>query len=65
MESDKPGPDDPPGPDVKVFKPRKTAGVMTVTELMDKIERTALERHFAAREYRRQSDWKKQTPSAS
>ena len=64
MESDKPGADDPSAPNIEVLHKDDGAGVATVTELMDRIERTALERYFAARAYRWKSNPSKQTPSA-
>ncbi len=65
MESDKPGTDDPSAHNVEVLHKDKDVGVTTVTELMDRIERTALERYFAARACRWQSHASKSTSSAS
>ena len=65
MESDKPGTDDPPAPNIEVLHKAKDVGATTVTELMDRIERTALERYFAARACRWQSHASKQAPSTS
>ena len=64
MESDKPGTDDPSVPKLEILHKDEDTGATTVTELMDRIERTALERYFAARTGDRQSYPPKQTPSA-
>lgn len=65
MESDKPDTDDPSVTTIGIFQENKDADVTTVTELMDRIERTALERYFAARACRLQSYASKQSPSTS
>ena len=64
MESDKRDTDEPSVSKIGVLHRDKDADVTTVTELMDRIERTALERYFAARASRWQSDVSKQSPSA-
>lgn len=65
MERDKPGTDDPSVTSIDVVHNNENSDVITVTDLMDRIERTALERYFAARACRWQSGISEATPSTS
>lgn len=65
MESDKAGPGSSPGPDIEVIRRGRKATAMTVTELMDQIERTALKRYFDDREFYMRSYNAKLAPSSS
>ena len=57
MEHDKPGSDDPSGADLDTLDDANEANAKSVTDLIDRIERTAFQRYVSIREHRRKYSW--------